>query len=104
MSNETTAFLTAINEAAPGLPPEQRLEAGRKAQALQEKEDAVKLMFDAVANSVLKMGEAHSKLAVAVNTSDFTDAQFREKLSELQKYAKDVSSFYKTVSKPPAGE
>ena len=68
-----------------------------RARQLYEAERAAPAFFGAVSNGAKTIGQAHGALRKAVEGDDFSSAEARRLIDELEGYAKSVKSFYKSV-------
>jgi len=94
---EVNAQTNVLSSALSTLSPAQAIEQGKKLQELSKRQQDTLPLFEAAANAIGKVGEAHAKLLVAVETKDFTTSELASALSELKDYSKEVREFYDSI-------
>ncbi len=94
---EVNAYTQVLNATLATLPPDSAIAQGNSLQDVNNRQQVTVPLFNAAASAIEKIGETHAKLVEAVETKDFTTAEFSSKLSELIKYSNEVSDYYKTV-------
>ena len=96
LQTEVNAHTKVLSASLDTLPPAQALDQGKKLQELSNRQEATLPLFESAAKAISKVGETHAKLAIAVETKEFTTSELSSKLDELIKYSTEVREFYAT--------